>query len=132
LGKNPPLIRSVQLLKASQDGSKLHFNVDVDAILEDLSLVLGETFETVPFYACPSIVFSPSYLGFARTEVKLSSLEYSLLPSTKVSIHAVDLTLPLEVSVSVRPDYPYIAALELSLSEAPECNVRITPLSGER
>jgi hypothetical protein len=47
LGKNPPLIRSVQLLKASQDGSKLHFNVDVDAILEDLSLVLGETFETV-------------------------------------------------------------------------------------
>jgi hypothetical protein len=49
LGKDPPLIRSVQLLGAYQDGSKLHFNVHVDAILEDLSLVLGETFETMLF-----------------------------------------------------------------------------------
>jgi Ca2+-dependent lipid-binding protein len=64
--------------------------------------------------------------------VKLSSLEYAFLPSTKVSIHAVDVSLPLKVSVSVRPDYPYVSVLELSLSEAPECNVRITPLSGER
>jgi hypothetical protein len=64
--------------------------------------------------------------------VKLSSLEYSLLPSTKVSIHAVDVTLPLEVSISVRPDYPYTSNLEISLSDAPECNLRITPLSGER
>lgn len=50
LGKNPPLIRSVQLLGAPQDGSKLHFNVDVDAILEDFSLVLGKTVETVLFF----------------------------------------------------------------------------------
>lgn len=64
--------------------------------------------------------------------MKLSSLEYALLPSTKVSVHAIDVTLPLKVAVSVRPDYPYISTVQLSLSEAPECNVRITPLSGER
>lgn len=64
--------------------------------------------------------------------MKLSSLEYAMLPSTKVSVHAVDITLPLNVAVSVRPDYPYISTLQLSLSVAPECNIRITPLSGER
>ena len=42
LGHKPPLIRNIELLGASQDASKLHFNVEVDAILEDLSLVLGE------------------------------------------------------------------------------------------
>lgn len=65
-------------------------------------------------------------------EVKLSSLQHALLPSTKVSVHAVDVTFPLKISVSVRPDYPYVSTLELSLAEAPECNIRITPLSGER
>lgn len=64
--------------------------------------------------------------------MKLSSLEHAILPSTKVSVHAVDVTLPLKVSVTARPDYPFISALKLSLAEAPECNVRITPLSGER
>lgn len=65
-------------------------------------------------------------------EVKLSSLEHAILPSTKVSVHAVDVTLPLKVSVSARPDYPFVSTLKLSLGDAPECNVRITPLSSER
>lgn len=53
LGKDPPLLRGVEFLGASQDGSKLHFNVDVDAILEDLSLVLGEIFEGACFWSFP-------------------------------------------------------------------------------
>lgn len=69
---------------------------------------------------------------FAIEEVKLSSLEHAILPSTKVSVHAVDVTLPLKVSVSAIPDYPFISTLKVSLAEAPECNVRITPISGER
>lgn len=62
----------------------------------------------------------------------MSSLEHAILPSTKVSVHAVDMTLPLKVSVSARPDYPFVSTLKLSLGDAPECNVRITPLSSER
>lgn len=42
LGNKPPLVRSVEFLGASHDRSKLHFNVEVDATLEDLSLVLGK------------------------------------------------------------------------------------------
>ena len=49
-----------------------------------------------------------------------------------MSVHAVDVTLPLRVSVSARPDYPFVSTLKLSLGDAPECNVRITPLSSER
>jgi len=129
LGRKPPLLRSIEFLGASQDRSKLHFNIEVDAILEDLSLVLGKSGR-----ATCLVLFSPLKLNvsFVPEEVKLSSLEYALLPSTKVSVHAVDVTLPLKASVSVRPDSPYISTIELSLSGAPECNVRITPLSGER
>jgi hypothetical protein len=104
LGKKPPLLRSIEFLGSSHDGRNLNFNCEVDANLEDLSLVL---------------------------EVKLSSLEHAILPSTKVSVHAVDVTLPLKVSVSARPDYPFVSTLKLSLGDAPECNVRITPLSSE-
>lgn len=43
LGSKPPLVKSVGFVGASEDRNNLlHFNVDVDAILEDLSLVLGE------------------------------------------------------------------------------------------
>ena len=42
LGNKPPLLRSIEFLGASQDRSNLHFNVEVDALLEDLSLVLGK------------------------------------------------------------------------------------------
>jgi len=42
LGNRPPLLRSIEFLGASHDRSNLHFNVEVDATLEDLSLVLGK------------------------------------------------------------------------------------------
>lgn len=42
LGNKPPLIRSIEFLGSSHDGHNLNFNVEVDANLEDLSLVLGK------------------------------------------------------------------------------------------
>lgn len=42
LGNRPPLLRSIEFLGTSQDRTSLHFNVEVDALLEDLSLVLGK------------------------------------------------------------------------------------------
>lgn len=63
--------------------------------------------------------------------MKLSSLDYALLPTTKISAHSFEASLPLKVVVSSTPDYPYISLLEFSLSKSPECNIRITPLSDD-
>lgn len=43
LGNKPPLLRSIEFLGPSQDRSNLHYNVEIDANLEDLSLVLGKS-----------------------------------------------------------------------------------------
>ena len=64
-------------------------------------------------------------------DVKLSSLDYALLPSTQISAHSFEANLPLKVKVASIPEYPFISVLEFSLSESPECHIRITPLSDD-
>lgn len=63
--------------------------------------------------------------------MKLSSLDYALLPSTQISAHSFEANLPLKVTVASIPEYPFISVLEFSLSESPECHIRITPLSDD-
>jgi len=43
MGDTPPLIRSVELQGVKNNGGITQFTVDVDAILDDLSLVLGKS-----------------------------------------------------------------------------------------
>eukprot|EP00978_Attheya_sp_CCMP212_P013788 scaffold34752_cov52-Attheya_sp.AAC.1 len=105
LGSTPPFIRGVEYVGSRNHGQSLDFRADADILLGDSSLVL---------------------------EVKLSSLDYAILPSTKIAITSLDVRLPLEFSVSATPKYPYLSTLNISLSESPECKVKITPLGDNR
>jgi len=83
--------------------------------------------------AFSTLITIPFYTFLCDTkEVKLSSLEYALIPSTKISIHSIEMRLPLELSLSTRPDYPYVSKLRMSLANTPDCKLRITPLSNDR
>ena len=62
-------------------------------------------------------------------EMKLSTLDYALLPSTQVAIHSFDMRLPLEVTVEMMQEFPFLKGIKVSLSEVPPCRVRVTPLS---
>lgn len=64
-----------------------------------------------------------------RSEIKLSTLDYALLPTTHVAIHSLDMRLPLEVSFETMDIYPFIKTIRVSLTKIPPCRVRVTPLS---
>ena len=64
-----------------------------------------------------------------HAEMKLSTLDYALLPSTQVAIHSFDMRLPLVVTVEMMQEFPFIKGVKVSLSEVPPCRVRVTPLS---
>lgn len=89
-------------------------------------LIIGGS--TILFVLCSTT----SLLWTKILEVKLSSLQYAMLPSTKVSIHSMKMRLPLQLSLSAMPEYPYVSKLRISLAHAPDCKVRITPLSDDR
>ena len=101
LGSQPPIIRGIKV-KGRENKNILSLALDVDALLSDLSVVLL---------------------------IKLSSLDRAILPSTKLSINAVDAKLPLDVSLSFRDTFPFVSNLQISLSEMPKLKVKITPLS---
>mmetsp|Transcript_39795 Transcript_39795/g.81876 ORF Transcript_39795/g.81876 Transcript_39795/m.81876 type:complete len:237 (-) Transcript_39795:174-884(-) len=61
--------------------------------------------------------------------MKLSTLDYALLPSTQVAIHSFDMRLPLEVTVEMMQEFPFLRGVKVSLSGVPPCRVRVTPLS---
>mmetsp|Transcript_54298 Transcript_54298/g.65490 ORF Transcript_54298/g.65490 Transcript_54298/m.65490 type:complete len:933 (-) Transcript_54298:226-3024(-) len=110
LGSMPPIIRGVALqgFHEGEEGpggeirTSVDLDLDLDVLFNDFLLIL---------------------------EVKLSSLDYALLPSTKLSIHAVDVRLSVELSVTFIPESPFISFLNVSIAEMPKVNVRITPLS---
>lgn len=64
--------------------------------------------------------------------MKLSSLDYALMPSTKLSITALDTQLSLDATFELDPSYPFISFLNVSITEAPACRVRVTPVSESR
>ena len=70
-------------------------------------------------------------MAVATTEVKLSSLSYALLPSTKIRIHNLDFRASLRAVLELDPNYPFVSTLELSLTQQPDCNFRVTPVSND-
>lgn len=105
LGSHPPAIRHVEVLGVSDDGRKTEYVIDFDLALEDLNLVL---------------------------EIKLSSLDFALLPTTKVAVGALLTSGKLKVTVTSVPETPYLSTLHISLVHALDCKVRISPLGDER
>lgn len=65
-------------------------------------------------------------------EVKLSTLAYAILPSTKINVHSLDFRTSIKLVLLVEPDYPFLSSVELSMLRQPECNLRITPLGNDR
>jgi hypothetical protein len=105
LGSRPPLLRNVQLNDKSWQQDRLEFYFEVDALLEDSAMVL---------------------------EVKLSSLSYSLLSSTRVKIHNLNFRAMVKAVVFVVPRHPFTSRLDISLLEHPRCDFRVTPESKDR
>jgi Ca2+-dependent lipid-binding protein len=60
-------------------------------------------------------------------DIKPSSLDYKMVPSTKVSINSFDAQMTMDVSVKVSAEYPYISFVNVSLAEIPDFNLRIVP-----
>lgn len=67
--------------------------------------------------------------SYPVSDIKLSTLDYALLPSTQVAIHSFDMRMPLEVTVEMMQEFPFIKGIKASLSAIPSCRVRVTPLS---
>ena len=105
LGSHPPTIRHIEVLGVSEDGQKTEYLIDFDLALDDLNLVL---------------------------EIKLSSLDFALLPTTKVAVGALLTTGRLKITATSIPETPYLSRLQISLAHALDCKVRITPLGDER
>jgi len=93
-----------------------------NAKFSDERLHFASTVSFLPHTNCLRVTLSSPV-------VKLSSLEYSLMPSTKLSVNTMDMKVPLDVAATVSPVYPFISTLNISLAEIPPVRVRITPLS---
>jgi Ca2+-dependent lipid-binding protein len=105
LGSHSPLVRNVRLNDASWQHDRLEVFFEIDALLEDSSMVL---------------------------EVKLSSLSYSLLPSTQVKIHNVNFRATIKAVVFIMPQHPFTSRVHISLLEQPRCDFLVTPVSKDR
>eukprot|EP01082_Thalassiosira_pseudonana_P003356 g2950.t1 g2950 contig12:1131315-1134421(+) len=98
LGSQPPIVRSIVIKNVDSDA--IFMTVDVVMLLEDAVLML---------------------------DIKPSSLDYKMVPSTKVSINSFDAQMTMDVSVKVSAEYPYISFVNVSLAEIPDFNLRIVP-----
>ncbi|KAL7485327.1 hypothetical protein ACHAW6_010921 [Cyclotella cf. meneghiniana] len=96
----PPIIRDIEVKRADAKKANAYFALDVVMLLDDASLML---------------------------DIKPSSLEYKMVPSTKVAINSFGLQLPLDLSVQATSEYPYISFVNLSLSSIPDFSLRIVP-----
>tara|TARA_B110000305_G_C18813931_1_gene348271 strand:+ start:248 stop:493 length:246 start_codon:yes stop_codon:yes gene_type:complete len=54
-----------------------------------------------------------------------------MLPSTKIAVSNLDTKLPLEISASLIPDYPFFHFFNASLAHPTQTNlkIKITPIS---
>lgn len=80
------------------------------------------------FFSAPHLNLS-SFSCHILIDIKLSTLDYALLPSTQVAIHSFDMRLPLELTVEMMHQYPFVKGIKASLTKVPPCRVRVTPLS---
>ena len=105
LGSHPPTIRHVEMLGVRDHGRKTDYLIDFDLSLEDLSLVLG---------------------------IKLSSLDFALLPTTRIAVGSLVTKGQLKMTTTAIPETPFLSTVEISLAHLLDCNIRITPLGDER
>ena len=75
--------------------------------------------------SCASFLLSLLY----NVDISLSTLDYALLPKTQVAIHSFDMRLPVELTVEMMHQYPFVKEIKASLTQVPPCRVRVTPLS---
>eukprot|EP00797_Seminavis_robusta_P014526 Sro219_g090320.2 (891) ;mRNA; f:14041-16964 len=105
LGSLPPMVRSVRISEGTWHENRIEVDLEVDAFLEDLMMVL---------------------------DVKLSSLSYALLPSTQIKIHNVNFRASIKAVLFLAPQHPFVSTVELSFAEQPLCDLRVTPVSKDR
>lgn len=102
LGKTPPILRGITVLKVDRDLSVVYMTIDVGVLMEAELLL----------------------------DVSPSSLDYKMVPTTTLSINSLDAELQLDVSVKSIPTYPYISNVNVSLThEIPDFSLRIEPRS---
>lgn len=70
-----------------------------------------------------------SLIALYYVDISLSTLDYALLPKTQVAIHSFDMRLPVELTVEMMHQYPFVKEIKASLTQVPPCRVRVTPLS---
>lgn len=70
--------------------------------------------------------------GLFLADVRLSGLQYALLPTTKVSISDLTSSLSLRIKTVPSSDLPLLSSIELCFVEAPDVDARITPLTDGR
>ena len=143
LGRRPPIVRSVELVKAilgqenRREGDRVEIDVDVDVLLTDLSFVLGkcgthdECLTSDKVCRCIAYPSMFDYFLFCL-DAKLTSLQYAKLPSTKLEIHAADMKLSVSLALTFSPEYPYVESIEFSLRETPVTRISITPFQDDR
>ena len=73
--------------------------------------------------------FLLSLIALYYVDISLSTLDYALLPKTQVAIHSFDMRLPVELTVEMMHQYPFVKEIKASLTQVPSCRVRVTPLS---
>jgi Ca2+-dependent lipid-binding protein len=73
-----------------------------------------------------------AFLTLSSAEVKLSSLSYALLPSTKIEIFSLDFRASLKVILVLSPQRPFVSEVQVSMSSQPHCDFRARPVSNER
>jgi len=78
-GASPPFVRDIMIKGADVKEAKVYLTIDVIMLLEDAALML---------------------------DIKPSSLEYRMVPSTKISINSHDLQLSLDLSLKPHQNIP--------------------------
>ena len=99
LGPTPPVIRGLGM--ECDEPTVCRANLDLDLLLRNMMIELN---------------------------VKFSSLEHAMLPTTKIVISNLDTRIDLDVEMGLIPDYPFIENLKFSLHKLPKVNVKIKPL----
>ena len=101
LGGSPPLIRGLRASPTPSGDVTAHF--DLDFVQTDLNVVLV---------------------------LKLSTLTHAMLPSTLISVSDLDARVPLKVTFSPSPDYPFVGPLTFSIEGGPpQVKFKVLPVS---
>eukprot|EP00543_Licmophora_paradoxa_P002149 CAMPEP_0202444500 /NCGR_PEP_ID=MMETSP1360-20130828/3558_1 /ASSEMBLY_ACC=CAM_ASM_000848 /TAXON_ID=515479 /ORGANISM="Licmophora paradoxa, Strain CCMP2313" /LENGTH=460 /DNA_ID=CAMNT_0049060517 /DNA_START=12 /DNA_END=1394 /DNA_ORIENTATION=- len=104
LGSKPPIIQSIKSLGEKKNNKdKREFKLEL-YIPSEVNLVL---------------------------DIKLSSLHYAMLPSTRIAVSSLGTKLNLLLTTKAGGMMPFVSDLEVSLLEYPDINLRIMPVSDD-